>query len=758
MVMHSVNALINDIIENRPVVMPRNPEHSPDDYQTAHRLIQHKIRDIKLELENHVEANKDQYRLALANCIDSVQKSEQLLNQVDTICTQVSGDFGLESRIQTVLKDITISTGKLRELRSHHLSLSSISAIRLLLDRYDDHMLQGNYIDATNVLIELGAINIAAPTLESEPLNSFQTHLNSIQAGHNLMLDHAISTALSVLRDPTSISISLSDSIFFGSGVPNIFVESALEAAALMGILSKLLEPFSQRLLKHILVPIIKQFQEGKIFSVENINISNDASKSKLEISMLPLQNIDPSSTENNSQDTLISSLIQVYTTLIDFIADFLAKKKLSQPTQEQFLATVGNNTLLKFEETMTKSILETSIPDEVKDLDSFRGHLVPSLEVLWQTLDRRGIPQSSDSPFRDFLERIDEKFAERLSRKTAECCRTLSFAQDYSAVVTGVPYSFNNDDSGLAFAFPLCTIRHNTKVLVESLDKILQDAVMLKPTGATLIYHATRDIIDIFRASKIFLSRPPLSKIHSLPPQLAMMSHNDCMYVAHWCLFAAATYRDKISLQKGSHLHYIDMALPLQQLAQSYYQNQQHLQLENLSECISSADGFDCLEPHRFSAVEGAIRQTIYHIRHLASIYESVLPRQIYLIAMGQLVDGCCRSIIKEIENLDDIAEEESVKLADLVGRLQDLSGVFLLTPGEGDSQICLFSHLHYSKCMLLGGLLKWNFSRLMDAFRGGELNDFTHSEISRLIRSLFSDTPLRDRNLREIQKTYAH
>jgi endonuclease/exonuclease/phosphatase family metal-dependent hydrolase len=102
------------------------------------------------------------------------------------------------------------------------------------------------------------------------------------------------------------------------------------------------------------------------------------------------------------------------------------------------------------------------------------------------------------------------------------------------------------------------------------------------------------------------------------------------------------------------------------------------------------------------------------------------------------------------EILQLTDIAEVESERLAELL-TLQEVEPLFLV---EGVSYTAHYCGPHYLKFKTLIQVLTWSFSSIMEHFRMGALTDFSIHELVHLSKALFSDTPLRQRNIAEIQQ----
>ncbi|KAL5036619.1 hypothetical protein BDV3_005805 [Batrachochytrium dendrobatidis] len=750
--MQAANQLIHDITFNSLSNPVSNSGSDSELWQTSLRLVRRKIKDIKLEIEGLVESNADEYRQSISQAVDAVQLSRLLMHRVDSAAAQISGDEGLQARIDTVLSDIAASRSKLVELHSRHMSLSCFQTIKSRLDLHDDHMSHGRYLEATTTLVELEKmVHLESLTLEEDLSASIKKHFRLIQNGLHQMLEHAIHTAFVLSKTSSSITISMLDRVKFGSGIPDIFTNVAVDAAELAGLLPKFMMSFVERIRKYLIIPMAEATRPNEFFvtCIEKGNMDS-AWNFVVSIQTSPTQTGSDITAKNN--DIALNSSLKIYILFANFLSEFAAHLSLSSPATVELLSAIGNDTLLQFEVAAMKSLSLNNFPQNIEDFEAFSSHLMPIVQEFNESLQKLDIQCSLESPFHQFLSRIEERFVDQHSQNIIERARTLIFSQDYTTTVFGVSWKTDSENRS-PFSIPQITIRQSTQSLVNILDKTLLSAMTLKSEGATLIYYTIRDILDIFRASHV-VALYQTSNTDKIPPHLSMVLHNDCMFIAHWCLLAAATYQDKISLQQGCVLHFIDLVPPLHNLAHRYYYSQQQLQLKNILECIASSTGFDCLEPDRYAAVESAMNQTIYHIRHIASIYQKVLSDQVYLIAIGQLVSGMCQAIISEIEQLEDIAEDESVKLANLVQKLEGLSSMFIVDSSSIDSQIQLYTQPHYRKCIMVGALLKWNFAQIMEAFRAGKLKDFTLPEISKLIKSLFSDTPLRDRNLAEIYR----
>jgi hypothetical protein len=97
----------------------------------------------------------------------------------------------------------------------------------------------------------------------------------------------------------------------------------------------------------------------------------------------------------------------------------------------------------------------------------------------------------------------------------------------------------------------------------------------------------------------------------------------------------------------------------------------------------------------------------------------------------------------------LQDISANESIALANIL-RTERISQFF--SAGEKDLSY-IYIGPQYQKLQLLTQILTWPFSTIMEHFRLGALVEFEPVELIRLCLALFSDTPLRTKNIAEIE-----
>nr|KAJ3414139.1 Centromere/kinetochore protein zw10 [Polyrhizophydium stewartii] len=773
-----------------------------------------------MEIESDVETHQDAFRSSFAECLDLTAQAQALVDAVDAASSLVDGPEGLLVSVESTNAEIRRVTAELRATAERQSLLNELAGIKQQLDLYDDHLLAGRYKESTLALLRLNKAIKNASLLDAESRKSLQDHCQTMQSGLEQTLDHAISSALSVTHSDLTVCITLLDSISFGTGVPDISTTSALASAAALGILQRLLKPFVYSLNKHLLVPLADAATSQQFVVVSNHpeHESGDATPTDKRVHKLVLA-VHPSRRSSPMQEDLASDQLHadgacdelptvVYGALARFLAGFLTNAKVPAAAAAPVLQAIGGTTLARFEQATIDHSLVPRLPAKAVELQGYIDRFRPPCAEFVAELDRLGIASAADSALDAFFRDIEAHFGDRAAAVALAHARTLVTGTDFDTVTVGAapakpPTAFPPDP---LLAFPRCSIRKVVLQLTQLLDELLGNSAQLGPRGAAALIRGVRDMVDFSRSSVVSVLHSPSPSLSNLPPHLAMVLHNDCMWLAHWCMLAGPRHSRSVLLSiesrgdDGSHsrpvLQFVDLSGPLTNLAKEVFRKQQRAQQANIDECFAEASGFDCLEPHRVDAVQRAFRQVIYQIRHIHKVYAAVLPARMTLAATGQLVGHACANITAGIQRLPDIGQDESATLAACIETLGSLRSLFVIddrlgtvivppspssspastSPARADnaaeashtqngasgsgnstddvSMIAQFTDRHFAKCVTLGALLNWNLARIMEAFRAGDLRDFGVQELAKLIRALFSDTPLRERSLAEIAR----
>ncbi|ELR23268.1 uncharacterized protein ACA1_068520 [Acanthamoeba castellanii str. Neff] len=306
-------------------------------------------------------------------------------------------------------------------------------------------------------------------------------------------------------------------------------------------------------------------------------------------------------------------------------------------------------------------------------------------------------------------------------------------------------------DDRVFIFQMPTCQVSASTIGLVVLAQHTLEEACRLRdsaPQCAHTLQQTARDLFDLYRAImplqyQCAVACEQKETIKSVP-SLAMAFHNDCFYLALQLLTLGMQYQDRLPKDKGAFT-LVDLVPVFRQLGEKQYQ-QQVLRV-------------------RFMTVERAMKRVVHHLTHLSRVWKDVLPRHVYLRTVGQLLDVALEDLIASFEKLEDISEEETHHLHELLSLLLDCSSFFTATAAEdegGDSeggQAVLAESgreeetkrhaRRWSKFVKIVNMLESKLVIIVDAYVKGLMPEFEAEELKAIIRALFSDSPLRKSQL---------
>ncbi|PWN87846.1 hypothetical protein FA10DRAFT_262297 [Acaromyces ingoldii] len=303
-----------------------------------------------------------------------------------------------------------------------------------------------------------------------------------------------------------------------------------------------------------------------------------------------------------------------------------------------------------------------------------------------------------------------------------------------------------------------LCTISRRSLDLIRLCNRLLEDFLQLSSEepdlDATPLILPLTDIIDLHRALMPVSHADTLTNV----PSLAMQFANDCLYIAK----ELAKIRQRLGLQSNRFQKLVDLERQeklTMLVGRRSFDAQMLIQEKALKDCLLDAQGFTRThEKDRFAACQRCIKQVLFTLQQLSKAWKGILAPSTYLAAMGNLVDGLLSQVLHAIIGLDDISEEESEKLAELVRSLGAVEGLFKEEEGSQGAQTVVAIFVpSWFKASYLGEILTGS---LIDIeflyFEADALVDYGKGEIVKLIKSLFADTPKRKRLIDKIETSH--
>ncbi|GAA6016544.1 hypothetical protein JCM11491_002356 [Sporobolomyces phaffii] len=183
-------------------------------------------------------------------------------------------------------------------------------------------------------------------------------------------------------------------------------------------------------------------------------------------------------------------------------------------------------------------------------------------------------------------------------------------------------------------------------------------------------------------------------------------------------------------------------------QLGRDTRQKQIAIQRGALMESLDEAAGFlRTSDDARYATCERALQQVTHTLQRLALVWKPVMTPTALYTTLGGLVNEVLLRVLDEIEDQTDISEDESIRLNRLCKMLHALESLFDGSETSVGREVPI-----WFKFVFLSELLEASMADILFLFDHGHLVDFSPQEIVRLIRALFSDSPLRNRNVEKI------
>ncbi|CEH15212.1 Centromere/kinetochore protein zw10 involved in mitotic chromosome segregation [Ceraceosorus bombacis] len=321
--------------------------------------------------------------------------------------------------------------------------------------------------------------------------------------------------------------------------------------------------------------------------------------------------------------------------------------------------------------------------------------------------------------------------------------------------------------------ARPKMLISQRTRLLVTLAENILADAKELLKHAAThgegaadgsdakqaddaspdpqVLLNSIRDVFDLYRAVVPSAHEAAL-QISALAAQFL----NDCSYLSRaalrlqeeWSSIAAASSKSAFAQTK---LELASTAKATAMLGQHTFAAHVAMQISSLDALLDGADSFvGTSDAGRCAAVERSIRACVTELQNLNAAWKDVLLAPNRMSALGALVEHVLSRVLREVEDLEDISEKESERIAEAVKLLAPLEDLFV-DPRSGTEQtaVALFVPSWF-KCSYLCEILTGSLADIDFLYsEAAALVDYSPRELAKLVRALFADTPKRQKLL---------
>jgi len=326
------------------------------------------------------------------------------------------------------------------------------------------------------------------------------------------------------------------------------------------------------------------------------------------------------------------------------------------------------------------------------------------------------------------------------------------------------------NDDPQSAFLFNECSVSLVAQEILSLCRKTLDDAS--DHDAATTIdnlppslYRASREVLDLFRA--IIPTR--FGKEIASIPRFAAVLHNDCVYLAHEASFLGAEYKEKFSklassVDESSKMKmlseictFVDLVPPFRDLASKSMGSMIEMQKVQLCELISprlTTSFTKALGSNEsvseWDDAETALKAAIHHLRHLSQAWKKVLSRNVYHIAMGNLVDTVFVLFLEPVMKAFEISDPasrfvhylflEAVKSSAELFRIDDSS-----EGAEGLFKVAATHAVEFEKIKAVGQFMLMRLDDIQRSLEEGKFSCIKAKELSHLVAAAFDESEKR-------------
>ena len=323
-------------------------------------------------------------------------------------------------------------------------------------------------------------------------------------------------------------------------------------------------------------------------------------------------------------------------------------------------------------------------------------------------------------------------------------------------------------------------------KVRVNGSQRVVSSGrvVILKETYTiTDIPDSVLDIIGRDIEDSESVRDPQYSVLHSTPPSAGLLALPG-LVLAMFRATATTYYSSKVS--SGNMRLYNDpmymaerlrglITRPelakvqedigsLEKFAKNSYGHEMEVQRTVLGDLLDGAQGFTkCTQYPYSTACETAVSSVVDRIKGVHQEWRSILSHSALLQSTGSLTATVMGKIIKDIEDMEDISEPESHRLATFCNQVSKLDDLFLpeqatTDQAATDAEKITLTALYVSnwlKFQYLANILESSLVDIKYLWTQGELSlEFQVEEVIDLIRALFAESTHRRNAIAEIRR----
>uniref|UniRef100_A0A8C8HAQ3 Centromere/kinetochore protein zw10 homolog n=1 Tax=Oncorhynchus tshawytscha TaxID=74940 RepID=A0A8C8HAQ3_ONCTS len=725
-----------------------------------------KISKLSRKVEETKEEVCDMINKRYNEFLPSMQGAEVLMGQAEEVSKEIDVlKSCIETEVQQNLHTAVTEYAKLKQQLERNTTviamLRHLEEFHIAMEEFHKALLEKKYV-------------IAAKQLEKARHSA-----DSLKAwkGSDLPLLRALSSELTVQREnliyhlgdewkrmtvwklppskePTEMKSFLKTELQLTLGgtkepgqSPPPLLSCVLQALTIQGELQHKIKLFSQVLLKYLLKPLI---------TYPSLNV--EVSEQQDEGTLISLQFAETPE-EHSSPSQVYTKVLMVLKTLHTHLLDVsVGERKVS--------VILGDLVWQDMSHCIIHECLLYSIPTNSCQLEQYSA-VIKETEEFEKSLKEMQYLRGDSTELLKYAQDVNCHFASKkckdvivAARKlmTSEMHNTVKITQDSKLSVPMLPNPGSGDIKGKQGAkkleaprldnekqlgartlcLPVCRISESVQQLMELALHTLSEAVGNSSQWYALMLSSTMLPTNLLKF-----------------PHLAAIQHNNCMYIAHHLLTLGHQFSPHLPdpLSEGAAT-FVDLVPGFRKLGAHCFLAHLNVQRAEMLERLSTARNFSNLDDEdNYSAASKAVRQVIHQLKRLGTVWQDVLPVNIYCKAMGILLNTAISELIAKIMMLEDISTEDGEHLQILCQTIiEEGPPVFIPLPEENKNKkyqeevpVYVKKWITFKELVIV---LQANLQEIVDRWAEGKgplALEFSSSDMKSLIRALFQNTERR-------------
>ncbi|KAI9594825.1 Centromere/kinetochore Zw10-domain-containing protein [Syncephalis fuscata] len=707
--------------------------------------------EISDQLVGLISNNADSLQQLLSTSTELAGELADLFGQANTLALPLDGTNGIKNELVQVLQQQTTLEKDIEQENSIIQMLQLLSKFQEQLEQFQIARTAMKFCNALDSLDAMQLILSQANTIDQIDIISLCR--DRIRQLHNNLVNEIEGAFTKMIRFNTEgksveLIVDIQKQGHLDDTVYALFRLNALPTR--MDIIVRLL-------LRNMIQPLLHRQNSGL----------NEQSNAKTHVLTLQLNDESLNSLAFDKVVEQSDTLYKNIQKIIEFILNTLTRSE-NEEVSRQIRLLFSTAIVNPLYELLVSDYLQAILPVDSASLKLF-DKINQQTRQFENSFKELGFNIGPNSQLIQFTKQNDKYYAQKKHRHCLQQARKLLSTYDFTSVkLKDVVWQlrYTNEDSFKAvvltenrasntpgtlclpqdpFNMPVCLVSTSIIQLKQAIETIVEEACQLaSPDGAKELLLAVRQMAELFQA----LVPQQQSRILESVPALAMQFHNDCMLLAHLMLVLDLTYRSYLPTDtERLAIHFTDLVPLLRQLGQVYFNRTLTYQQKALFEAYNELNGLhDAGENERYEKIQQTILQTVYQLRKLSDVWKSTLPRPLHDRAIGQLIDCLLMRITNDILKLADISANESYQLHKACQMLFELANLFVTDTTKEHHQT---PPPHYVPSWTKFRQLLCRYYATIPAHL---LDVFSLDELTTLLCALFSDTPLRKKNLEEI------